>query len=327
MTDWNYITANEACELLGVSADTFRKIVQREQLTSVPHPTDARVKLFEKSAVVAVRRQPVVIQTRHRVITLSNNKGGVSKTTSAINLAGEAALEGFRTLLVDACPQASATRALLDASLDQLNDRILFSWLSGRKNFEDLIQKIEYKEYPLDFIASTPQNDQIDRSNPLEIVPALREFFECWDDSPYDYIFIDTDPSFGTLVSMAQVGSHYILCPVQADVLSVDGTAQLVRQLARARALTRGVFPALLGFFLSRFTPRRRVCQEALETLRANYPGLVFEASIPDNVRVTESPSQKAPINLTAPDSKGAAAYRDLWQEVKDRVSKANLTP
>lgn len=327
MADSNFITANEACELLGVSPDTFRKIVRDNQLATVNNPTDGRVKLFDRSAVVAIRRQPPVISTRHRVITLSNNKGGVSKTTSAIALAGEAAADGFRTLLIDAGPQASATRALLDTPPDQLNDNILFSWLAGKKAFEDLIQPIQYEQYSFDFIPSNSQNDQIDRSNPLEIVPALREFFEMWDDSPYDYIFIDTDPSFGTLVSMAQVGSHFVLCPVQADFLSVDGTAQLVRQLARARALTRGVFPALLGFFLSRYNSRRRVCQEALETLRANYPGFVLETAIPDNVRVTESPSQKAPINLTAPDSKGAAAYKALWKEVRERVERNIVTP
>jgi chromosome partitioning protein len=323
-TSQAYIPAAEACELLGVSPDTFRKIAREKNLSAIADPTDGRVRLYDKSAVLALKREPVLVTTRHRVITLSNNKGGVSKTTSAINLAAEAAAEGHKVLLIDAAPQASATASLLDG--EQKERQVLLSWLKGDVPFEDLILPVRYREFQLDFIPSGTKNDQIDRSNPLEVVPALRELFESWDDSPYDFIFIDTDPSFGTLVSMAQVGSHFVLCPVQADVLSVDGTAQLTRQLQRARILTRSPFPMLLGFFLSRFDARRRVCKEALETLKAAYHGAVFETVIPDNVRITESPAQKAPINLTAPDSKGALAYKALWKETEDRVRKAIAT-
>jgi chromosome partitioning protein len=318
----DYISASDACELLGVSPDTFRRLVRTNNLSTISDPTDARVKLYERAAILNLKRQPMGIATRHRVITLSNNKGGVSKTTSAISLAAEAAADGYKVLLVDAAPQASATTAIYDEN-GSAEQGILLSWLKGDAGFEDLIKPIRFEKFQIDFIPSGTKNDQIDRSNPLEVVPALREFFDSWDDSPYDYIFIDTDPSFGTLVSMAQVGSHFVLCPVQADVLSVDGTAQLSRQLQRARTLTRSPFPALLGFFLSRFDARRRVCKEALETLKAAYPGYVLETVIPDNVRIMESPAQKAPVSLTAPDSKGAHAYKALWQEVRDRVERS----
>jgi chromosome partitioning protein len=324
MSSPQFISASEASELLGVSADTLRKMAREKNLSVITDPTDGRVKLYERSSVLALKREPLTISTRHRVITLSNNKGGVSKTTSAISLAAEAAAAGHSVLLIDAAPQASATTSLIDdADLKPTSDQsILLDWLKGDLAFEELIKPIRYREFKIDFIPSGSKNDQIDRSNPLEVVPALREFFDAWEESPYDYIFIDTDPSFGTLVSMAQVGSHFVLCPVQADVLSVDGTAQLTRQLQRARTLTRSQFPALLGFFLSRFDVRRRVCKEALETLKAAYPGTVFETVIPDNVRITESPAQKAPVNLTAPESKGAHAYKALWKEVEERVQR-----
>lgn len=320
-----YISATEACDYLGVSPDTFRRIARDMNLPVVNDPTDGRVKLYSRASVEKLRSKPLAIPTRHKVITLSNNKGGVAKTTSAISLAAEAAADGFRVLLIDAAPQSSATNSLLKETewLQESDQGILLSWLKGDMGFPDLIKPIRFKNFRLDLVPSSPKNDQIDRANPLEAVPALREMFESWSDSPYDYIFIDTDPSFGTLVSMAQVGSHFVLCPVQADVLSVDGTVQLTRQLQRARNLTKSQFPALLGFFLSRFDPRRRVCKEALETLKAAYPNAVFETVIPENVRLTETPNQKAPINLTAPDSKGAHAYKALWKEVHERVERA----
>jgi chromosome partitioning protein len=323
MSNNNLISASEACELLAISPDTFRRLVRTNNITTISDPTDARVKLYDKEAITSLKRPSMTINTRHKVITLSNNKGGVSKTTSAISLAAEAAKEGLNVLLIDAAPQASATISLYEPEKIVKEDELLLGWLKGNVSFEELIKPIVFEQFKIDFIASDSKNDQIDRSNPLEVVPALREFFDSWEDSPYDYVFIDTDPSFGTLVSMAQVGSHFVLCPVQADVLSVDGTAQLSRQLQRARILTRSPFPALLGFFLSRFDSRRRVCKEALETLKAAYPDYVLQTVIPDNVRVMESPAQKAPINLTAPDSKGALAYQSLWQEVRERVERS----
>ncbi|MBX7219973.1 MAG: AAA family ATPase [Blastocatellia bacterium] len=327
MPENNVVTASEACEILGVSPDTFRKIARENQLLTISDPTDGRVRLYDRSSIEALRKAPPLISTRHRVITISNNKGGVAKTTSAISLAAEAANDGFKALLIDAAPQASATTSLFDDKPASTSKApVLLSWLKGDVPFEELIKPVRFQEFTFDCIPSHPQNDQIDRSNPLEVVPALREFFETWDESPYDFVFIDTDPSFGTLVSMAQVGSHFVLCPVQADVLSVDGTAQLTRQLQRARAINRSPFPSLLGFFLTRFDARRRVCKEAMETLKATFPGMVLETVIPDNVRITESPAQKAPINLTAPDSKGALAYRSLWKEILERVERTTRT-
>jgi chromosome partitioning protein len=249
----------------------------------------------------------------------------VGKTTTAISLAAEAAANSQKVLLIDAAPQASATQALLTDKerADDNEEGTLISWLKGDANFQDLVIPIRYEDLEFDFIRSSSKNDNIDRSNPLETVTALQEQFQLWDDSPYDYVFIDTDPSFGTLVSMAQVGSHFVLCPVNADVMSVNGTMQLTRQLQRARIITKTRFPALLGFFLTRYDARKRMCREAQEFLRSAYPNMVFDAIVPENVRVAESAGFHAPVRLTAPDSAGAQAYKKLWKEVHERVERA----
>jgi chromosome partitioning protein len=148
--------------------------------------------------------------------------------------------------------------------------------------------------------------------------------FSTWFDCPYDYIFVDTDPSYGTLVSMAYMGSDYVICPVRADLLSTAGAAQLKMQVERTRGLSGRGLPLLLGFFLTFFDQRKRTCRDVLEFLKETYPDLILETLIPDNVRLAEAAGERLPVNLYAPDSAGALAYAKLWKEIKNRVERQN---
>jgi chromosome partitioning protein len=262
-------------------------------------------------------------QGLNRIITISNAKGGVCKTTAAISLAGEAASSGLRVLLIDAAPQASATLSLMPADAIHANKGLtLYNWVRGDADFTDLIHTMRYESYTFDIVPGHKNNDEIDRSNALEVLPAFRDMFENWQ-SPYDYIFIDTDPSYGILVSMAYMGSQYVLCPVKADLLSTGGAAQLKSQVDKARSFNKSANPTLLGFFLTFFDPRKRSCRDVQDFFRASFPGHFLETVIPDNVRLAETVGMKAPVNLAFPDSKGALAYHNLWMEVKSRVTQS----
>ncbi|MGH9822994.1 MAG: ParA family protein, partial [Blastocatellia bacterium] len=151
-----------------------------------------------------------------------------------------------------------------------------------------------------------------------------RDLFQAWTDCPYDYVLIDTDPSYGTLVSMAYMGSDFVICPVKADLLSTAGAAQLKMQVERTRALSARGLPILLGFFLTFFDSRKRTCRDVREFLIQSYPDLVMETVIPDNVRLAEAAGERVPINLYSPDSAGALAYDKLWEEIKNRVHREN---
>jgi chromosome partitioning protein len=257
-----------------------------------------------------------------RVITVSNDKGGVAKTTAAISLAGEAAAEGKKVLLLDAAPQASATIALLGGDAIRGKRPILYNWLQGDIDFEDLIKPVSFGPYSMDIVAGHRNNDQIDRTDPINALPALRDMFAAWTDCPYEYIFLDTDPSYGTLVSMAYMGSDFVICPVRADLLSTAGAAQLKMQVERTRGLSGRGLPILLGFFLTFFDQRKRTCRDVLQFLKDTYPGLIMETLVPDNVRLAEAAGERLPVNLYAPDSSGAQAYGRLWKEIKNRVER-----
>lgn len=248
-----------------------------------------------------------------RVYTLVNQKGGVGKTTSTINLGAYLAYYGQRVLIVDIDPQANATSCL---GIDKHTVR------GG--TYQALIDSspvsthiLHNPRLKLSLLPSTPGLAGAE----VELVGELaRERFLKRALAPvldkYDYILVDCPPSLGLLtlngLAAAQDG---VIIPVQCEFLPLEGLGQLTNTLDRVRD---AIFPALRtrGVLLTMFDARTNLSSDVVNEVRRHFPGLVFDAVIPRSVRLAEAPSYGQPISVYAPNSPGARAYEQLAREI-----------
>ena len=248
------------------------------------------------------------------IYAVANQKGGVGKTTTAVNVAACIAEAGYTTLLVDVDPQANATvglgiartqapglyevltgaataaEAVCDCSVEGLKALPAGAGLAGA-NVE--LPRIEGFEYRL-----------------RECLAPLRE--------EYEYILLDCPPSLGPLTVCALAAADRVIVPVQTEYLALEGLAGLLETLALVQ---RELNPRLTvaGMLLTMHDSRTRLGQDVEREVRAHFPDLVFDTVIPRNVRVGEAPSYGLPVTHHDPHSAGAAAYFELAREVAAR--------
>lgn len=250
------------------------------------------------------------------IITVSNQKGGVGKTTTAVNLASCLAAAEQKTLLLDLDPQGNATSAL---GIDKSS--------VTKSAYEVLVEQMPITEVAvkssIDFLDIVPTNSELVGAE-IQLVPVVsRENRLKTALSPiqndYDYIIIDCPPSLGLLTLNAMTASDAALIPVQCEYLAMEGLADLYQtiQLVQER-----LNPNLniLGIVLTMIDPRNNLSRQVADELRSHFKELVCQTTIPRNVRLSEAPSHGLPIILYDIKSKGAASYLELAQEVMDRV-------
>jgi len=250
------------------------------------------------------------------VVAVVNQKGGVGKTTTALNLATCIAQTGRATLLVDADPQANATSGL---GVDPRGlPATVYDLLVGRRPLSGVVRGTGISG--LSLLPSSPDLAGVEAELPTlpDWQRMLRRALEPAKGA-YRWVLIDTPPSLGVMTVMALVAADYVLIPLQCEYYAMEGLSQLLPTVERVRD---GLNPGLkvAGIVLTLFDTRTRLSREVAEEVKAHFPDLVFKTVIPRSVRVAESPSHGLPVVLYDPGSRAAEAYRALSAELMGRI-------
>lgn len=251
------------------------------------------------------------------IIAVTNQKGGVGKTTTAVNLAFYLAKAGHKVLLVDFDPQGNATSGL---GIDKRNlQATVIDVLSGEKTLEQTVVKTKHKN--LFVLPTTPQlaNAEVELAKVQHRFSRLKQGLA---EHPYDCVIIDCPPSLSLLTVNALIAANYILLPVQAEFYALEGLGQLLETMQLVR---KGLNPQLelLGVVLTMVDTRTTLSNQVTAEVHKHFPGKVFQTVIPRNIRLAEAPSHGLPVGAYDRWSKGARAYKMLTKEVIIRVQTA----
>jgi chromosome partitioning protein len=264
------------------------------------------------------------------IFAVANQKGGVGKTTTAINLGAALAERGRRVLLVDSDPQANLTGALgLPKESPSTYDLLL-----GDATAIDLIRTAAVNALPL----NTGSNVETDDETVLDVIPsspslagAEIELVNAADRTSrlahalasvapiYDYVFVDCPPSLGLLTLNALASADGVVAPVQCEYLALEGLSQLLETLRRVR---EGLNPRLRRLFLlmTMYDSRTGLAQSVVEEVRRHFPDVILPTIVPRTVRLGEAPSYGHSILRYDPTGRGAVAYRAVAAELDARV-------
>jgi chromosome partitioning protein len=259
-----------------------------------------------------------------KILAVVNQKGGVGKTTTTINLGAALALEGFRVLLIDCDPQANTTGGLgfRRQHEDEKPQRLsIYDVLLGPTTLANAMQDTSIPALQL-----IPGSKNLIGAN-IELVGVERREYRLRDaihvlsattPEPFNFILLDCPPALDLLTLNALVAAEGLLVPLQAEYFALEGISELISTLDRvAQAFNPGL--GLEGVLLTMYDDRTNLSQQVTENLKAFFGDKMFRTTIPRNIRVAEAPSHGVPVAIYDPKSRGAEAYRELARELLQR--------